>query len=63
MVNNDYTHWEMYAIGGSAEPTINSQGNRYLAPANPFAKEVNKPKNLTLSPPLVNEFCVSAVFM
>jgi hypothetical protein len=40
VVNNDYTHWEMYAIGGSAEPTINSQGNRYLAPTNPFAKEV-----------------------
>lgn len=40
MVNNDYTHWEMYAIGGSADPTINSQGNRYLAPVNPFAKEV-----------------------
>ena len=40
VVNNDYTHWEMYAIGGSADPTINSQGNRYLAPANPFAKEV-----------------------
>lgn len=39
-MNNDYTHWEMYAIGGSASPTINSQGNRYLAPANPFAKEV-----------------------
>lgn len=32
----------MYAIGGSAGPTINSQGNRYLAPTNPFAKEVNK---------------------
>lgn len=31
VVNNDYTHWVMYAIGGSAEPTINSQGNRYLA--------------------------------
>jgi len=30
----------MYAIGGSADPTINSQGNRYLAPANAFAKEV-----------------------
>lgn len=30
----------MYAIGGSADPTINSQGNRYLAPVNPFAKEV-----------------------
>lgn len=41
VVNNDYTHWEMYAIGGSASPTINSQGNRYLAPVNPFAKEVH----------------------
>jgi hypothetical protein len=30
----------MYAIGGSASPTINSQGNRYIAPANPNAKEV-----------------------
>eukprot|EP01018_Ginkgo_biloba_P011705 Gb_02248 [translate_table: standard] len=42
VVNNDYTHWEMYAIGGSANPTINSQGNRYLAPSNPNAKEVTK---------------------
>ncbi|KAJ9547864.1 hypothetical protein OSB04_020407 [Centaurea solstitialis] len=42
VVNNDYTHWEMYAIGGSANPTINSQGNRYLAPVNPNAKEVTK---------------------
>ncbi|XP_022727760.1 probable pectate lyase 20 [Durio zibethinus] len=42
VVNNEYTHWEMYAIGGSANPTINSQGNRYLAPKNPFAKEVTK---------------------
>ncbi|GAA0148387.1 lyase [Lithospermum erythrorhizon] len=40
VVNNDYTHWMMYAIGGSAAPTINSQGNRYLAPVNGFAKEV-----------------------
>jgi pectate lyase len=32
----------MYAIGGSANPTINSQGNRFLAPGNPFAKEVTK---------------------
>ncbi|TVU30475.1 hypothetical protein EJB05_22102 [Eragrostis curvula] len=39
IVNNDYTSWEMYAIGGSASPTINSQGNRYIAPANPDAKE------------------------
>ncbi|KAM7271485.1 hypothetical protein ACFE04_030699 [Oxalis oulophora] len=42
VVNNDYTHWQMYAIGGSADPTINSQGNRYLAPRNPYAKQVTK---------------------
>uniref|UniRef100_A0ACD5ZZL2 Uncharacterized protein n=3 Tax=Avena sativa TaxID=4498 RepID=A0ACD5ZZL2_AVESA len=42
IVNNDYTAWEMYAIGGSANPTINSQGNRYIAPTNPNAKEVTK---------------------
>ncbi|KAJ1295327.1 hypothetical protein BS78_01G215700 [Paspalum vaginatum] len=42
IVNNDYTSWEMYAIGGSASPTINSQGNRYIAPADPNAKEVTK---------------------
>ncbi|XP_024009521.1 probable pectate lyase 9 [Eutrema salsugineum] len=42
VVNNDYTHWEMYAIGGSANPTINSQGNRYAAPKNRSAKEVTK---------------------
>ncbi|KAM7483402.1 hypothetical protein LguiB_007985 [Lonicera macranthoides] len=42
VVNNDYTHWEMYAIGGSAEPTINSQGNRFVAPDRRFSKEVTK---------------------
>ena len=42
MVNNDYTHWEMYAVGGSADPTINSQGNRFLAPSKPSAKEVSQ---------------------
>ena len=41
-MNNDYTHWEMYAIGGSASPTINSQGNRFLAPDERFKKEVTK---------------------
>ncbi|KAH9323756.1 hypothetical protein KI387_018395, partial [Taxus chinensis] len=45
VVNNDYTHWEMYAIGGSANPTVNSQGNRYSAPFNGFAKEVTKREN------------------
>ncbi|KAL5709909.1 pectate lyase [Ranunculus cassubicifolius] len=42
VVNNDFSQWEMYAIGGSANPTINSQGNRYTAPPNPNAKEVTK---------------------
>ncbi|KAJ4757215.1 Pectate lyase [Rhynchospora pubera] len=42
VVNNDYTHWEMYAIGGNMNPTIISQGNRYIAPPNIFAKEVTK---------------------
>ncbi|KAI3751712.1 hypothetical protein L2E82_22803 [Cichorium intybus] len=39
VVNNDFTEWKMYAIGGSANPTINSQGNRYIAPPDPNAKE------------------------
>ncbi|GFZ02383.1 pectin lyase-like superfamily protein [Actinidia rufa] len=42
VVNNDFTQWEMYAIGGSGNPTINSQGNRYIAPFNGNAKEVTK---------------------
>ncbi|CAO2821644.1 unnamed protein product [Amaranthus hypochondriacus] len=42
VVNNDFTQWKMYAIGGSAGPTINSQGNRFLAPDNRFTKEVTK---------------------
>ncbi|KAJ9684683.1 hypothetical protein PVL29_016917 [Vitis rotundifolia] len=42
VVNNDFTQWEMYAIGGSANPTINSQGNRYTAPGDINAKEVTK---------------------
>lgn len=41
VVNNDFTRWEMYAIGGSGEPTINSQGNRYTAPTDRNAKEVS----------------------
>ncbi|QHO12735.1 hypothetical protein HN873_052213 [Arachis hypogaea] len=42
VVNNDYTHWEMYAIGGSSKPTIISEGNRFVAPDNNNAKEVTK---------------------
>ncbi|KAB2011495.1 hypothetical protein ES319_D09G024800v1 [Gossypium barbadense] len=40
VVNNDYTHWKMYAIGGSMHPTIISQGNRFIAPHDLNAKEV-----------------------
>ncbi|KAF5198309.1 Pectate lyase [Thalictrum thalictroides] len=40
VVNNDYRQWGEYAVGGSASPTINSQGNRYIAPSNANAKEV-----------------------
>ncbi|XP_054807155.1 probable pectate lyase 5 isoform X2 [Prosopis cineraria] len=45
VVNNDYTQWQMYAIGGSANPTINSQGNRFLAPNDGTFKEVMKREN------------------
>ncbi|KAM3704058.1 hypothetical protein ACB098_04G144100 [Castanea mollissima] len=45
VVNNDYTKWKMYAIGGSAAPTILSQGNRFLAPDDAKSKEVTKYEN------------------
>lgn len=42
VINNYYSHWEMYAIGGSAAPTIISQGNRFKASNNPNTKQVTK---------------------
>ncbi|XP_052159078.1 pectate lyase-like [Oryza glaberrima] len=42
MVNNDYTHWLMYAIGGNMNPTIISQGNRFRASDDMKLKEVTK---------------------
>lgn len=42
VVNNDFRSWQIYVIGGSANPTINSQGNRYIAPDSPNTKEVTK---------------------
>ncbi|KAL3636284.1 hypothetical protein CASFOL_020831 [Castilleja foliolosa] len=42
VVNNDYSHWELYAIGGSAHPTIISQGNRFKAANYQYTKEVTK---------------------
>ncbi|KAL6583704.1 hypothetical protein OROMI_002993 [Orobanche minor] len=40
VVNNYYTHWEMYAIGGSANSTILCQANIFDAPADIKAREV-----------------------
>lgn len=42
VVNNDYTHWLMYAIGGTKSPTIICQGNRFVAPENAVTKEITK---------------------
>ncbi|CAN4081702.1 unnamed protein product [Withania somnifera] len=42
VVNNDYTHWNMYAIGGSKNPTIISQGNRFIAPPDEQKKQITK---------------------
>jgi len=39
VLNNFYEGWGMYAIGGSEEPTIVSQGNVFTAP-NGVNKEV-----------------------
>ncbi|KAJ0704270.1 putative pectate lyase [Helianthus annuus] len=41
IVNNGYTEWKSYAIGGGDSATIISQGNRFLA-ANGACKEVTK---------------------
>ncbi|KAE9607937.1 hypothetical protein Lal_00039986 [Lupinus albus] len=49
VVNNDYTHWEMYAIGGSQNPTIISEGNRFIGPNNINAKQITKREYVTES--------------
>lgn len=40
VVNNRYDEWKMYAVGGSANPTILSEGNFYVAPNNQNSKQV-----------------------
>ncbi|KAK3039664.1 hypothetical protein RJ639_027005 [Escallonia herrerae] len=42
VANNRYDEWQMYAIGGSANPTIFSEGNYFLATNKADAKEVTK---------------------
>ncbi|KAF9588212.1 hypothetical protein IFM89_008282 [Coptis chinensis] len=39
VTNNRYEEWMMYAIGGSANPTILSEGNYFNAPNNPYFKQ------------------------
>ncbi|XP_060194746.1 probable pectate lyase 16 [Lycium barbarum] len=42
VANNYYDQWLMYAIGGSANPTILSEGNYFIAPDKDSNKEVTK---------------------
>ncbi|XP_051126317.1 putative pectate lyase 2 [Andrographis paniculata] len=42
VANNRYEQWMMYAIGGSANPTIFSEGNYFAAPNNHDLKQVTK---------------------
>ncbi|KAM3362665.1 putative pectate lyase 16 [Capsicum galapagoense] len=42
VANNYYDQWLMYAIGGSANPTIFSEGNYFIAPDKAYNKEVTK---------------------
>jgi len=42
VANNRYTQWGMYAIGASANPTIKSEGNYFLAPNDYRFKQVTK---------------------
>ncbi|PPD77947.1 hypothetical protein GOBAR_DD25119 [Gossypium barbadense] len=42
VANNKYDEWKMYAIGGSANPTIFSEGNYFVAPDNRSSKQVTK---------------------
>jgi pectate lyase len=40
VANNKYDEWKMYAIGGSSNPTILSEGNFFIAPNDNNAKQV-----------------------
>ncbi|KAF5194371.1 Pectate lyase [Thalictrum thalictroides] len=42
VANNRYESWQMYAIGGSANPTILSEGNYFFAPKTRSSKQVTK---------------------
>jgi len=42
VANNNYDPWNIYAIGGSSNPTILSEGNSFTAPNESYKKEVTK---------------------
>ncbi|WJX96911.1 pectate lyase [Trifolium repens] len=42
VANNKYDEWKMYAIGGSSNPTILSEGNFFIAPNDNNAKQITK---------------------
>lgn len=42
VANNNYDQWNIYAIGGSSNPTILSEGNSFTAPSESYKKEVTK---------------------
>nr|1PXZ_A Chain A, Major pollen allergen Jun a 1 [Juniperus ashei]1PXZ_B Chain B, Major pollen allergen Jun a 1 [Juniperus ashei] len=42
VANNNYDPWNIYAIGGSSNPTILSEGNSFTAPSESYKKEVTK---------------------
>ncbi|XP_075503038.1 putative pectate lyase 2 [Primulina tabacum] len=42
VANNRYDQWLMYAIGGSSDPTILSEGNYFVASNDAYAKQVTK---------------------
>ncbi|CAJ2649472.1 unnamed protein product [Trifolium pratense] len=42
VANNKYDGWKMYAIGGSSNPTILSEGNFFIAPNDKDAKQITK---------------------
>nr|POE95026.1 putative pectate lyase 2 [Quercus suber] len=42
VANNKYEEWRMYAIGGSSNPTIFSEGNYFAASNLRFSKQVTK---------------------
>jgi pectate lyase len=43
VLNNDYDGWQLYAIGGTSNPTIVSEGNRFRASDSAHREVTNSP--------------------